>query len=113
MATRTVTLLFVFVLGACKQQPSSRIVKLAENSGAGPLDGVSIPAMRYWLSSHAQVATKVDALCAPLRTNATAAWPESTEGRLCIAARAVTGRMNAQKQLREHPDHTGFLPGWK
>jgi hypothetical protein len=111
--TRIITLLFLLAWNACSHRAPSPIIKLAEDSGAGSLDGVSLPAMRDWLRSHPQVATKLDALCAPLRTNATAAWPETTEGRLCLAARALAGQINAQRQLREHSDHTGFLPGWR
>jgi len=110
---RIVSTIVLVTLGACRREQPSRVVKLAEDSGAGSLEGVSLPAMRYWLGAHPQVAAKVEALCTPLRSNATAAWPESTEGRLCLAARAVTGQNSVQKQLREHPDHSGFLPGWK
>jgi hypothetical protein len=105
--------LLLMIFAGCTHQQPSRIVTLAEQAGAGPLDGVSTVEIRFWLSSHPQVATRVDALCAPLRTHATAAWPQTTEGRLCIAARAVAGRIEAEQQLRRHPDHTGFLPGRK
>ena len=108
-----VSCLVLMVLGGCTREKPSRIVTLAERSGAGPLDGVSTVEMRFWLNSHPQVATRVDALCAPLRASATAAWPQTTEGRLCVAARSVAGRIGAEQQLHRHPDHTGFLPGWK
>lgn len=105
--------LLLMVLGACSRERPSQIVKLAEESGAGPLTGVSTAAMRHWLKSHPQVAIRVNALCAPLQHSATAAWPETTEGRLCMAARSVAGQIEAERQLHEHPDHTGFLPGWR
>ena len=101
--------LLLLALGACTRQPPSRIVKLAEESGAGPLGNVSMAGMRVWLRDHPQVATRVDALCVPLRANAPAAWPQTTEGRLCLAARAI----EAERQPRRNPDHAGFLPGWK
>ncbi|HUE03171.1 MAG TPA: hypothetical protein VMR62_26620 [Bryobacteraceae bacterium] len=107
--TAIVTSVFLLALGACTREQPSRIVKFAEQSGAGPLADVSILDMRVWLRDHPQVATRVDALCAPLRANAPAAWPQTTEGRLCLAARAF----EAQRQPRRNPDTTGFLPGWK
>ena len=101
--------LFVLALGGCRREQPSQIVKLAEESGAGPLTNVSIVEMRVWLRDHPQVATRVDALCAPLRVNAPAVWPQTTEGRLCLAARTI----EAQRQPRRNSDNTGFLPGWK
>ena len=101
--------LFLVALGACTREQPSRIVKLAEESGAGPLAQVNILDMRVWLRDHPQVATRVDALCAPLRANSPAAWPQTTEGRLCLAARTI----EAQRQPRRNPDNAGFLPGWK
>lgn len=104
--------LLLVALSGCTRD-RSRIVKLAEDSGAGPLDGVGLLAMRRWLVSHSPIATKVDALCARLRPNATAGWPQTTEGRLCLAARTVVVQIEAERQSRERPDHTGFLPGWR
>jgi hypothetical protein len=105
----TATFFLLLALGACRREPPSRIVNLAEESGAGPLEGVGVVEMRVWLRSHPEVATRVDTLCTPLRTNASAAWPQTTEGRLCQAARAI----EAERQPRQNPDHTGFLPGWR
>jgi hypothetical protein len=107
--TVIVSFLFLLALGACTREQPSRIVKLAEESGAGPLAGVSIIDMRVWLRDHPRAATRVDALCAPLRANAPAAWPQTTEGSLCLAARVI----EAQRQPRRNPDNAGFLPGWK
>ena len=107
--TVIVTSLFLLALGGCTREQPSRIVKLAEESGAGPLRNVSVVDMRVWLKDHPQVATRVDALCAPLRENAPASWSQTTEGRLCLAARTI----EAQRQPRRNSDDTGFLPGWK
>jgi hypothetical protein len=103
----------LLLLSSCGHEPSSRIVQMAEQSGAGPLADVSTVDMRLWLNGHPQIAIRVDALCAPLRTKATAAWPQTTEGRLCTAARTLIGRSEGQRQLRRNPDNAGFLPGWK
>ena len=99
----------LLTLCACTRQRPSRIVQLAEEAGAGPLADVNTVDLRVWLNSHPQIATRVEALCAPLRTNATAAWPQTTEGRLCTAASQV----EARRQPRRDPDTKGFLPGWK
>jgi hypothetical protein len=103
------TVLLLLVLMVCTRERPSRIVKLAEESGAGPLTDVSTPNMRVWLSAHPQIAARVDTLCAPVRTSATAAWTQTTEGRLCAAARIV----EAERLPLRNPDHSGFLPGWK
>ena len=108
-----VSSLLLIALGGCTRERPSPIVKLAEESGAGPLDGVSIPAMRHWLTSHPQVATRVDALCTPVRSKATAAWAETTEGRLCVAAKAATAERRFFHYSPAPKDSMGFLPGWK
>ena len=105
--------LLVIALCGCSHEPPSRVVNLAEDAGAGKLSNVSTVDMRLWLNSHPEVATRVDALCAPLRTNATAAWPQTTEGRLCAAARASVVAIDSKRHPRRDPDSTGFLPGWK
>ena len=105
--------LTVIVLCGCTRERPSRVVKLAEDAGAGKLSDVSTVDIRVWLNAHLEVATRVDALCAPLRTNATAAWPQTTEGRLCAAARASVVEIDSQRHPRRNPDSTGFLPGWK
>ena len=107
--TVIVSSFFLLALGGCLHPERSQIVKLAEESGAGPLENVGVIDMRVWLKDHPAVATRVDALCAPLRTNAPASWPQTTEGRLCLAARTI----EAQRQPRRNSDNTGFLPGWK
>jgi hypothetical protein len=107
------TALLLLALCACKREPPSRVVTLAEEAGAGPLSDVSTVDMRVWLNAHPQVAVRVESLCAPLRTNATAAWPQTTEGRLCAAAKVSVGQMDSQHHLRRNPDNSGFLPGWK
>lgn len=105
--------LLMIALCGCSHEPPSRIVKLAEDAGAGKLSNVRTVDMRLWLNSHPEVATRVDALCAPLRTNAVAAWPQTTEGRLCAAARASVVEIDSKRHPRRDPDSTGFLPGWK
>jgi len=47
-------------------------------------------------------------MCKPVRLSATASWNDSTEGRVCIAARNV-----AQWVRKPNQDHEKFQAGWK
>ena len=47
-------------------------------------------------------------MCKPVRASAPAAWADSTEGRVCIAARNV-----AQWVRKPSQDHETFQAGWK
>ena len=105
--------LVLLTLCACMRERPSGIVTPAEQSGAGPFSNVSTNDMRVWLIGHPQIAGRVDDLCAPLRTNATATWPQTTEDRLCTAARISASRIEVRQNPRRSPDTTGFLPGWK
>jgi hypothetical protein len=75
-------------LGACAPEADSAIVARAEAAGAGNLAGASSDAMRDWLSKHGDVAREIDSMCVPVREKAPADWAQTTEGRLCGAARS-------------------------
>ncbi len=77
-----------FGLLGCARDPQSAIVARAEQAGAGRLTTVSTEAMQQWLAGNREVAKEIDAMCAPVRKEASAEWPQSTEGRLCSAARS-------------------------
>jgi hypothetical protein len=109
----TLSYIVLIALCGCSRERPSRIVKTAEDAGAGKLSDVSTVDMRMWLNAHPEIAIRVDALCAPVRRNATAAWPKITEGRLCAAARASVVEIDSKRHPRRDPDSTGFLPGWK
>ena len=79
----------LFWLSGCGAEPRSEIVEKAEAAGSGKLPGVSRDGMKQWLGQHKEVAYQVDEMCKPMRANATAQWAESTEGRLCNAAREL------------------------
>jgi hypothetical protein len=89
--------------------PSSTIVGKVERAGSGSLTAVSKDGIREWLSKHKDVAYQADEMCKPIRVNATAQWAESTEGRLCAAARELafwrTGPVTS--------DDKTYLPGLK
>ncbi|MDQ2843675.1 MAG: hypothetical protein M3Y72_22070 [Acidobacteriota bacterium] len=68
--------------------PAAQLLK-AEAAGSGTLSGVSSGGMKQWLGQHKDVAYQIDEMCKPVRIKATARWTESTEGRLCSAAREL------------------------
>jgi hypothetical protein len=77
------------VFACSRPEPRSPIVEKVERAGSGHLAAVSKDGMREWLGKHKDVAYQVDGMCKPVRQNATAQWAESTEGRLCTAAREL------------------------
>src|SRR5580698_3902662 len=80
-------------LFACsRSEPRSPIVEKVEQAGSGNLAGVSKDGMREWLGKHKEMAYQVDENCKPVRQKATAQWVDSTEGRLCTAARELAFR---------------------
>ena len=97
-------------LFACsRSEPRSPIVEKVEKAGSGPLVGISKDSLREWLGEHKAMAYQVDEVCKPVRQKATALWSDSTEGRLCAAAREVAF-------LRSGPvtsDEKTYLPGLK
>jgi hypothetical protein len=97
-------------LFACsRSEPKSQIVEKAEQAGSGSLVAVSKDGMREWLGKHKDVAYQLDEMCKPVRQKATAQWTDSTEGRLCTAARELAF-------WRPGPvtsDHKTYLPGLK
>ena len=92
-----------------RPEPNSPIVEKVEKAGSGSLTAVSKDGMREWLGKHKDVAYQADEMCKPVRLKATAQWAESTEGRLCTAARELAF-------LRSGPvtsDDKTYLPGLK
>ena len=90
-----------------KERPSA-IVQKAQSCGAGELSGTSTMAVQDWFGKHRDCAVAVDGMCKPVRLSATASWTDSTEGRVCIAARNV-----AQWVRKPNQDHEKFQAGWK
>jgi hypothetical protein len=77
---------FIVAGGCGRQEPISRIIQKAEQSGSGDLAGASTASIRNWLGKHRYTAEQIEAMCRPVRQNASASWGDSTEGRLCGAA---------------------------
>jgi hypothetical protein len=90
-----------------KETPSP-IVQRAEACGAGSLADTSLVAVQDWLGKHRDCAVAVDVICKPVREKAPAQWTDSTEGRVCVAARNI-----AQWVRKPSEDHEKFQSGWK
>jgi hypothetical protein len=100
----------VLIMIGCSvsKEPPSPIVQKAQSCGAGPLGNASTAAIQDWLGRHRECAVSVDAICKPVREKATAQWTDSTEGRVCMAARNI-----AQWIRKPSEDHEKFQSGWK
>ena len=92
LRTNTVAFGWIVLLttfSCSRQEASSPIVERVERAGSGSLTAVSKDGMREWLGKHKDMAYQADEMCKPIRVNATAQWADSTEGRLCAAAREL------------------------
>lgn len=92
-----------------RPEPGSPIVEKVEQAGSGTLTAVSKDGMREWLGKHKDVAYQADEMCKPVRLKATAQWAESTEGRLCAAARELAFWRSGPVTS----DDKTYLPGLK
>lgn len=90
------------------KEPLSPIVQRAEACGAGDLSTASSAAVQDWFGKHRDCAVAVDGMCKPVREKAAAQWTDSTEGRVCAAARNI-----AQWRRKPSNDHETFQSGWK
>jgi len=106
----TLVVVAVLTMIGCSvsKEPPSPIVQKAEACGAGPLGDTSAVAVQDWFGKHRDCAVAVDAMCKPVREKATAQWTDSTEGRVCVAARNI-----AQWVRKPSDDHEKFQSGWK
>ena len=90
------------------KEQSSPIVQKAEACGSGDISRASFAAVQDWFGKHRDCAVKVDVMCAPVRQHEAAQWSDSTEGRVCAAARSI-----AQWTRKRSNDHETFQSGWK
>ena len=102
---------FALAFASCaRPEPKSAVVQAFEQAGAGPVSsGTSTQAMQDWFRKHRQTSASIDAQCKPVREKAGAEWGDSTEGRVCQAARTVA----ASTYKRLESDHQTFSSGWK
>ncbi len=85
----TIALIFaVLELGGCtRKEPRSEIVERAEQAGAGDLANASAFSTEDWMRKHKDIAVQINTMCTPVREKAPANWGDSTEGKVCTAAR--------------------------
>jgi len=97
--------------GCTKPEPKSAIVEAVQQAGAGPVSStISSAAIEDWFRKHRQSAESIDGQCKLLRYKATTAgWSDSTESRVCQAARTVA----ASTYKPVESDHKTFESGWK
>jgi hypothetical protein len=106
-------LAIVLALVGCERWRTSQIVKMVENAGAGDLRTASVGSIVEWFQKHPALVITVDNLCVPVRANALAKWPETTEGRVCNAAAQVAGFIEWQRDIQTNNDHETFQGGSK
>jgi hypothetical protein len=110
----TVILVTLLALTGCAtktEEPAGPIVEKAKAAGAGDLVSASAPSMEEWLRKHRDLAVDLDKMCGRARQSGDAKWLDSTEGRLCTAARNAA--MYAPKKPLRKGDSQTFEPGWK
>jgi hypothetical protein len=101
-------LLFVTVaLTACRPEPRNKIVEKLEQAGSGNLATATTDSIQKWLATRRQLSHDVDGMCQPVRQQATAEWAQSTEGRVCTAARNI----EMTRTVPAQGDGRKFQPG--
>ena len=77
------------LVGCQKKEPPSAIVQKLETAGAGDLCAASVNSIQQWLQQHEELALQVKKDCDEIVISGTtkANWADTTEGRICTAAR--------------------------
>jgi hypothetical protein len=87
---------------ACTQeQPQQRstIVERVKQAGAGDVASASAFSLDDWMSKHRDLAVEVDKMCVPAREKGDAQWGNTTEAKVCVAAR--NGAMSTYRSPRD------------
>lgn len=90
------------------KEPPSAIVQKASACGGGNASTATKAALQHWFSKHRDCAVAVDEMCKLVRQNANVNWTDSTEGRVCLAARNVAPWIH-----KPSSDRQTFESGWK
>lgn len=97
------------ILGCGREQPQhSAIVERVQQAGAGDVTTASEFSLEDWMRSHRDVAVEVNEMCVPARQKADAAWGDTAEGKVCVAARNA-----AMGTYRSPRDGKGYHAGNK
>ncbi len=101
-------LMMLSLLACTRSEPHSPIVDRAQQAGAGDLTAASEFSIEDWMRKHRDIAVDVDKMCAPARERANANWGDTTEGKVCVAARNA-----AMGTYRSPRDGKGYHGGDK
>lgn len=95
---------------ACtRDQPRpSAIVERVQQAGAGDVAAASPYSLDDWMRKHRDLAVEVEKMCVPVREKADAQWSDSSEGKVCVAARNA-----AMSTYRSPRDGKGYHAGNK
>jgi hypothetical protein len=95
---------------ACtRDQPRpSGIVERVQQAGAGDVAAASAFSLDDWMRKHRDLAVEVEKMCVPAREKADAQWGDTTEGKVCVAARNA-----AMSTYRSPRDGKGYHSGNK
>lgn len=94
--------------GCTRSEPRSPIVDRVQQAGAGDVTAASEFSIEDWMRKHRDVAVEVDRTCAPVREKANGVWGDTTEGKVCLAARNA-----AMGTYRSPRDGKGYHGGDK
>ena len=96
------------LLACTRSEPHSPILDRVQQAGAGDVAAASEFSIEDWMRKHRDVAVDVDGMCAPVRQKANAQWGDTTEGKVCLAARNA-----AMGTYRSPRDGKGYHGGNK
>jgi hypothetical protein len=82
-----VAILFSAVACTREHPRHSAIVDKVQLAGAGDVAAASPFSVEDWMRKHRDVAVEVDKMCAPAREKGDPQWGDTTEGKVCVAAR--------------------------
>lgn len=101
--TLSVTTVALALLAAgCNKEPASVIVEKVKRDGAGEVEKASLNALTQWMwKKGTAYADGLVAECEPFKKVGGANWNDTTEGRICTAARSV--QMNSSRTIPGDP----------
>jgi hypothetical protein len=102
------TVMVASLAGCRRSESHSAIVDAVKQAGAGDVEAASAFSIDGWMRKHRDVAVRIEAMCAPVRDRADAQWADTTEGKVCTAARNA-----AMSTYRSPRDGKGYHAGDK
>lgn len=73
----------------CNATPNSHIVAKVTAAGFGNPEKMDTFSLQYWLATHDQLVAEIAPDCRFAMLTAKPGWAQTTEGRVCAAARQV------------------------